>query len=122
MTEKTTLRLEYKKFNTFLFDYLRSVSRGWIFMKMRHKYPVGADLSFVITSSGLEKPITIPGTVTYHGQNDEGKEGVGIRLKLEGEAAVNLRRTIGDTCRELFGERLAGRILAIAESHEETGR
>lgn len=116
MTDKTTLRLEYKKFNTFLFDYLRSLSRGWIFMKMKHKYPLGADLSFVITSAGIDKPLTIPGTVVYHGLNDEGKDGVGIRLKLEGEAAANLRRVIGQTCGTLFGERLADRIMAIAET------
>jgi Tfp pilus assembly protein PilZ len=119
VTDKTTLRLEYKKFNTFLFDYLRSLSRGWIFMKMKHKYPIGADLSFVITSAGIDKPLTIPGTVIFHGLNDEGKDGVGIRLKLTGEAAANLRRVIGAPCRELFGERLAGRILALAENHDE---
>lgn len=120
MTDKTTLRLEYKKFNTFLFDYLRSLSRGWIFMKMKHKYPVGTDLSFVITSAGVEKPLTIPGTVIFHGLNDEGKDGVGIRLKLEGETVANLRRVVDRACRELFGERLAGRILAITEPHDRS--
>ncbi|HOW50820.1 MAG TPA: hypothetical protein PLV42_02115 [bacterium] len=117
MTDQTTLRLEYKKFNTFLFDYIRSLSRGWIFMKMKHRYPLGADLNFVITSAAIDRSFTIPGTVVYHGVNEEGKEGVGIRLRWEGVQADDLRRTIAQTACLLFGERLAGRIMMIAEEH-----
>jgi hypothetical protein len=83
-------------------------------MKMKHKYPVGTDLHFVITSAGIDHALTIPGTVVYHGLNDEGKDGVGIRLRLDAEASSQLRGVMDRVCREHFGDRLAVRILAVA--------
>lgn len=118
VADKTILKLEYKKFNTFLFDYLRSLNRGWIFMKMKHKYPVGTVLNFVMSISGMDEPLKLSGTVVHHGVNDEGKEGVGVRLTADGGAAADLRRRIGAHARQLFGEQLAGRIMAVAEAQD----
>lgn len=116
MTDKTILKLEYKKFNTFLFDYLRALNRGWIFMKMKHKYPIGTALHFVMSVTGMDEPLKFSGTVVHHGVNDEGKEGVGVRLTADGGSAADLRRHIGEHARRLFGEHLAGRIMAVAEA------
>lgn len=115
VSEKTTIRLEYRKFTTFLVHYVKSLSRGWLFMNMKNRYPLGTNLTFLITVTGIDRILTLTGDVVHHGVNDEGKEGVGIRLTLDQETSDALRRTVEERCRALFGEWISDRIMALAE-------
>ncbi len=113
MTDKHTISLEYRKFTVFLADYLRAFSRGWLFVKMKQRYPIGATLTFRFTIPGVGRPLDISGAVIYQGRNDEGKEGTGVRLSLAGSEGTEFRRAVEERCRALFGDYLAEQILAV---------
>ncbi len=84
-------------------------------MNMKNRYPLGTNLTFLITVTGIDRILTLTGDVVHHGVNDEGKEGVGIRLTLDQETSDALRRTVEERCRALFGEWISDRIMALAE-------
>ncbi len=85
-------------------------------MKMKHRYPLGTVLTFLITVAGIDRILTLTGEVVFHGLNEEGKEGVGIRLLFDGETDISLRQAIKERCVVVFGERLAERIAAVTEA------
>lgn len=115
MSDKTIVRIEYKRFNTFLSDYLRSINRGWLFMKMKHKYPVGTKVTFLITVGEDKQPLALEGTAAYHGTSDEGKEGVGFYVSSDSEESEKVKKRVETQCREIFGENLTSRIMALVE-------
>lgn len=118
--ENTTLRIEYKKFNTFLFDYLKTISQGWLFMKMKHKYPVGTVLNLHLTVANIEKSIGIKCTVIFQGDNEEGKEGIGLKVFIEKHTADYLYKAIKKVCMEKYGEHWGSMIMNIMDRKETT--
>ena len=91
-------------------------------MKMKHKYPMGTELTFLITVAGLDRVLSVTGTVVHHGTDDDGREGIGLRLASGEESVGLLRRVVEERCRDLFGERIAGRIMAVAGAGGDAGR
>jgi len=84
-------------------------------MKMKHKYPVGTRVTFLITFGDDKQTLSLEGIAAYHGTSDEGKEGVGFRLTQNGEQTTEMQKVVEKQCRNIFGERLACRIMAMTE-------
>lgn len=109
----TTLRIEYKKFNTFLFDYLRTMCNGWLFMKMKHKYSIGTELHFQMNIAEIDEIILMKTGVIYHGQNHEGKDGIGLKIDFEQKSKTKLNTEIHRVCISKYGEVWGNKILEL---------
>ncbi len=117
--EKATLKIEYKKFNTFLLDFIKTINRGWLFMKMKHKYPIDTQVEFIVKVKDISFPVKLDGTVIFHGQNDEGKDGIGLKIQVEKEQNRSLLSLIEDMCKERFGSKWGTDIFALLEEEKE---
>ncbi len=111
--EGNSLRIEYKKFNTFLFDFIKTINQGWLFMKMKHKYAIGTEILFQLKVSDIESLIDIKGTVIYHGLNEEQKEGIGIKIDITNDVRNYLDTIIRDNCIEKYGQLWGTKIMNL---------
>ena len=94
--ERTSLMIEYKKFNTFFMDFIKNINRGYLFMKMKHKYPIDTDLDFKVIVAGFDSEIKFQGKVVYHGINEKGKDGIGIFLTIDDKTKKIIKDKIKD--------------------------
>ena len=85
--ENSNIKIEYKKFNSFLKDYIRTMSRGWLFMRLQEQYNDGAEVYFSIKVSGLERELKARGNVVFNGKNAEGISGSGLKF-IFGEETI----------------------------------
>ena len=114
--EDTTLRIEYKKFNTFLFDYIKTINQGWLFMKMKHKYAIGTQIKFQFNVSGINKKFDILGKVVYDGKNEEGKDGIGISLDADKNTKDSIINSIKENCEANFGTEWTEEIVKLIDT------
>ncbi len=100
--ETTSLMIEYKKFNTFFMDYVKTINRGYLFMKMKHKYPIDTHLEFKVIVAGFDSEINFKGTVVFHGLNEKGKDGIGIFLDIDDETNKKIKEKIKQITTERY--------------------
>lgn len=113
--ESSTLKIEYKKFNSFLKDYIKTLSRKWIFLRMANTYNKGTFLDFSIKVYDLPKELKARGEVVFSGVNSEGIKGVGIKLEFEEDTEKYLEKNIPVNVKEKYGEVWGERICTLIE-------
>lgn len=79
------LRVEYKKVNSFLFDYTQNISKGGTFIKTDKPLPLGTEFVFKLQVPYLDEPLTLRGQVKWIGTDlgpdaTEGEPGMGIEF------------------------------------------
>lgn len=79
------LRVEYKKVNSFLYDYTQNISKGGTFIKTDKPLPLGTEFVFKLQVPYLEEPLTLHGQVKWIGTElgpgeTEGAPGMGIEF------------------------------------------
>jgi Tfp pilus assembly protein PilZ len=113
--ENSTLKIEYRKFNSFLKDYVKNLNQGWIFLRMAKTYNEGTDLHFSFKVSELSSELKAFGTVVFSGVNSEGKKGVGIKLEFEEESKRFLEKHMPLSIKEKYGEVWGTKICNLLE-------
>ena len=109
-SEVPTLLIVYKKFNTFYLDYIRTIRNNWLFMRMKHRYPVGTTLQFKFKVTALPQELLFNGVVMHHGVNDQGLDGIGIKLNRNPDSAKLLDEQLAMMVKDRFGEYWGGQI------------
>jgi Tfp pilus assembly protein PilZ len=115
--ENASLKIEYKKFNSFLKDYVKTLSRGWIFLKMSKSYNKGTFLDFTFNVIDISEDIRAKGTVVFSGVNNEGSKGVGVRLDFSERSSELLKKKMPPALKEKYGEVWGGRICSLIEEN-----
>ncbi len=116
MSDKpVTLKIEYRKFNTFFLDYAKSINKGWLFMKMKKKYPEGTSIQFDLTVKDIISNVKIDGVVSYHGKNHKNEEGIGIKLSIPDETTKEMGNKIKKTASELYGPHMSSIMLSLID-------
>jgi len=131
-----TLRVDYKRLNTFFADYTRNISRGGTFIRTTKPLEIGTEFVFVLTvpeprspldetdeAAALEAPASAPfrleltGQVKWVVREAEATEaepaGMGIRFIFKDD--MDRRRVeelVTDLMRTSLGSRLTDRLLA----------
>lgn len=59
------LKVEYKKVNTFFYDYTRNISKGGTFIKTARPLPVGTEFVFMLVVPHLDEPLRLNGLVKW---------------------------------------------------------
>lgn len=79
-----TLKVEYKRLNTFFADYTKNISKGGTFIHTTKPLPVGTEFTFVLTAPRAE-PRHDPSTPPVAVSASSSEEASNIRLELTGE-------------------------------------
>lgn len=120
-----TLRVDYKRLNTFFADYTKNISKGGTFIRTSKPLEVGTEFMFVLSLPATEEQVKLRGQVmwvTTEGEADEGKgkpPGMGIRFlfKDDGERHA-VDSYVEGLMSEALGEHISTKLLAKRESED----
>jgi type IV pilus assembly protein PilZ len=122
------LKVEYRRLNTFFYDYTKNISRGGTFIRTERPLPVGTGFVFRLVVPGLAEPLVLRGEVRWvRGAGDgppreddpDGQPGMGIQLVYDDESQ---RRAIEALVERLMVENLGPLIAAHLTSLASDGR
>ena len=111
-----TLRVDYKRMNTFFADYTKNISKGGTFIKTTKPLGVGTEFVFVLAlpdSGQLELTGEVKWVVDVANGTEENPPGMGIQFVFQDDSE---RRKVEDFVAKLMSEalgaQLASRLLA----------
>jgi type IV pilus assembly protein PilZ len=118
-----TLRVDYKRINTFFADYTKNISKGGTFIKTVKPLDIGTEFVFVLSLPTQETQIKLRGKVIWvtteaaakaaDAASDRRAPGMGIRFLFTDDAE---RQAIDDVVERLMsaalGEHISGKLLA----------
>jgi len=88
-----TLKVEYKRLNSFFADYTRNISKGGTFIRTERPLPIGTEFHFELQVPQLEKNLRLRGKVQWvltaedieEGEDQEPGMGIGFVYKNAAE-------------------------------------
>jgi type IV pilus assembly protein PilZ len=111
-----TLRVDYKRLNTFFADYTKNISKGGTFIKTTKPLDVGTEFVFLLglpDSGQLELTGEVKWVVSATDATEETPAGMGIQFVFQDDSE---RRKVEDFVANLMsdklGAQLASRLLA----------
>jgi len=106
-----TLRVDYKRLNTFFADYTRNISKGGTFIRTSKPLDVGTefvfDLSFPSHQGRLQLKGEVMWVVAEDGANEDQPAGMGIRFIFDN---AEERQRVDDFVERLMAEALGEHI------------
>lgn len=111
-----TLRVDYKRMNTFFADYAKNISRGGTFVRTSKPLDVGTALVFVLSIPGHADQLELRGevmwTVAEERATEEQPAGMGLRFRFadDGER-VRLDALVERLMADKLGGHVAARLL-----------
>ena len=109
--EHYIVKIEYKKFSSFLKDYIKSLSRGYLFLVSDEEHALGEKFAFSIKVSALGQPLSANGNVIFIGENDMLEKGIGLDFSFDEESKKiieeKLKEIVSDKYGNLWGTRLS---------------
>jgi type IV pilus assembly protein PilZ len=106
-----TLRVDYKRMNTFFADYAKNISKGGTFIRTNKPLDVGTEFVFVLSIPGQADHLQLHGevvwTVEEDGADEERPPGMGIRFRFEHESE---RTRLEEFVQKLMAEKLGGHV------------
>jgi type IV pilus assembly protein PilZ len=123
-----TLRVDYKRINTFFADYTKNISKGGTFIKTAKPLDIGTEFVFVLSlptksaADGSDTQLKLRGKViwvTTEAQAqvaqdpDRRTPGMGIRFLFQDDSERNaLDDIVEHLMSEALGEHISGKLLA----------
>ncbi|MBO4699440.1 hypothetical protein J5690_07520 [bacterium] len=111
--ENGIVTIEYKKFSSFLKDYIKSLSQGFLFLLSDEEHSVGEFFSFSIKVCGFGKPLSAAGTVIYAGNNDSGEKGLGIEFAFDEGSKKYISEKLPEIVVEKYGKPCADKLVSL---------
>jgi type IV pilus assembly protein PilZ len=106
-----TLRVDYKRMNTFFADYAKNISKGGTFIRTSKPLDVGTEFVFVLSIPGQQEHLQLQGEVMWTVEDEESSEehpaGMGIRFHFTHESE---RTDLEDFVGKLMSEKLGGHV------------
>ena len=102
-----TLKVEYKRLNTFFAEYTKNISKGGTFIKTQSPLPLGTEFVFELSLVSLDTAIKLRGEVVWTRDAETAPDpdlaGMGVRFKFKDEAE---RRAVAELVESLMSEAL----------------
>jgi type IV pilus assembly protein PilZ len=110
-----TLRIDYKRLNTFFADYAKNISKGGTFIHTSTPLDVGTVFVFVLSLPDQPSPLELRGevmwTVTDEQASDDRPAGMGIRIRFADESErVRLEQYVEKLLSDTLGKRVATKV------------
>jgi type IV pilus assembly protein PilZ len=104
-----TLRVDYKRMNTFFADYAKNISKGGTFIRTSKPLDVGTEFVFVLSIPGQAEQLQLHGevmwTVAESQATDQRAAGMGIRFRFADDSE---KKDLEDFVEKLMSEKLGG--------------
>jgi type IV pilus assembly protein PilZ len=108
-----TLRVDYKRMNTFFADYAKNISKGGTFIRTSKPLDVGTEFVFVLSIPGQADQLQLRGEVMWTVGDEQASEehpaGMGIRFRFTDDAE---RAQLEAFVEKLMSEKLGGHVAA----------
>ena len=114
-----TLRVEYKRVNTFFADYTKNISKGGTFIRTTKPLELGTALDFVLNLPD-EKKVELTGVVKWvvseEDATDDAPAGMGIQFVFADDAKrVEVEAYVSELMNESLGPELTAKLLGKDE-------
>lgn len=111
-----TLRVDYKRMNTFFADYAKNISKGGTFIRTTKPLDIGTEFVFVLSIPGQSEQLQLKGevvwTVDEAKATEEHPAGMGIRFRfLEHDERAKLERFVEKLMNDKLGGHVAAKLL-----------
>jgi type IV pilus assembly protein PilZ len=104
-----TLKVDYKRMNTFFADYAKNISKGGTFIRTSKPLDVGTEFVFVLSIPGEADQLQLKGqvmwTVDEASATEEHPAGMGIRFRFTDDSE---REQLEGFVEKLMNEKLGG--------------
>jgi type IV pilus assembly protein PilZ len=104
-----TLRVDYKRMNTFFADYAKNISRGGTFIRTSKPLQIGTEFVFVLSIPGQAEQLQLQGEVMWTVEESEAAgerpAGMGIAFRFADEAE---KKELEGLVERLMSEKLGG--------------
>jgi type IV pilus assembly protein PilZ len=120
-----TLRVDYKRLNTFFADYAKNISKGGTFIRTSRPLDIGTEFVFVLSIPSRSEQLQLRGEVVWvvppegppedEAGGDAASEhaGMGIKFKFEGDAErARVDAFVESLMRESLGEHISAKLLS----------
>jgi type IV pilus assembly protein PilZ len=112
-----TLRVDYKRMNTFFADYAKNISKGGTFIRTGKPLDIGTQFNFVLTVPNRTEQLQLKGEVMWIVAEAEATEekppGMGIRFVFEDDSErQDVHDFVEDLMSETLGEHVSTKLLA----------
>jgi type IV pilus assembly protein PilZ len=108
-----TLRVDYKRMNTFFADYAKNISKGGTFIRTSKPLDVGTEFVFVLSIPGQPDQLQLKGEVMWTVDDatatEEHPAGMGIRFRFADDSE---RQSLEAFVEKLMNEKLGGLVAA----------
>ena len=110
-----TLRVDYKRMNTFFADYAKNISKGGTFIKTKKPLAIGTQFLFKLSVPKREAPFELLGEVVW--ARTEGDEpGMGIRFVYGDDGQrQDFESVVEHMMDEALGPQISQKLLARSE-------
>ena len=106
-----TLRVDYKRMNTFFADYAKNISKGGTFIRTSKPLDVGTEFNFVLSIPNQSEQLQLKGEVMWIVTEEQAEQsgdpemqaGMGIRFKFADAAEL---KELEDFVAKLMSEKL----------------
>jgi type IV pilus assembly protein PilZ len=106
-----TLKVDYKRLNTFFADYTKNISKGGTFIRTSKPLAVGTEFLFVLSLPTLNEQVQLTGEVKWVVTEEEAQgekpPGMGIKFKFDTDAD---RAKVDDFVERLMQDALGSHI------------
>jgi type IV pilus assembly protein PilZ len=106
-----SLRVDYKRMNTFFADYAKNISKGGTFIKTSKPLDIGTKFVFVLSIPGQSDQLKLNGTVMWTVDEEQATEdrppGMGIRFNFANDAE---RKQLEDFVAKLMADKLGSHV------------
>ena len=110
-----TLRVEYKRINTFFADYTKNISKGGTFIRTTRPLEIGTEFMFVLSlpeAVELELKGVVKWVIAEGEASDENPAGMGIQFVFADDVQrVAVDAVVSGMMHESLGPVLAGKLL-----------
>ncbi len=120
------LKVEYKRLNTFFYDYTKNISKGGTFIKTERPLPVGTNFIFKLYVPRIDQALDLRGQVRWTKKQgdtehaDQGPEaGMGIRFSGENEQLERVARIVERTMVQSLGQLIYAELVGADRPDQE---
>jgi type IV pilus assembly protein PilZ len=111
-----TLRVDYKRMNTFFADYAKNISKGGTFIRTSKPLDIGTEFVFVLSIPGQQEQLQLRGEVMWTVDEEHATEkqaaGMGIRFRFVDDAErAELESFVEKMMSEKLGDHVAAKLL-----------
>jgi type IV pilus assembly protein PilZ len=112
-----TLKVDYRRLNSFFADYTKNISKGGTFIRTSKPLNVGTEFVFVLSLPTLNEQLQLNGEVMWVVTDDQSSEeqpsGMGIKFKFDSDdERTKVDEFVERIMIDALGEHISQRLLA----------